>query len=68
MFTNYAWNWKMDYCRKHLLSPADQSNWREAERAYIRAHPPTIGELPRVSGNQVVADSPQWFLKETCNG
>ena len=68
MCSNYAWNWKMGFCRRHLLSPADQSNWREAERAYIRAHPPVVDRLPRVSDSRVVADSSQWFLKEMYNG
>ena len=46
MFTNYAWNWKMDYCHRRGLSPADADSWRAAERAFIRAHVPAYDELP----------------------
>jgi len=30
------WNWKMDWCKKHRLPPADNEVWKQAEQALIQ--------------------------------
>jgi hypothetical protein len=33
-YKSVKWVWMMDYCQKHRLSPADNSNWKHAERKW----------------------------------
>lgn len=30
------WSWKMDYCKKKGIPPAEMWAWREAEKAYLK--------------------------------
>ena len=30
----FKWFWKMDYCKKHGIPPAQKWAWGEAEKAY----------------------------------
>lgn len=28
------WHWMMEYCKRNLLPPGEESNWKQAEKAY----------------------------------
>lgn len=43
--TEIKWFWRMDYCKKHFLSPAKNCVWKRAENAWK-------GELVRDEPNE----------------
>lgn len=28
------WHWMMEYCKRNLLHPGEEANWKQAEKAY----------------------------------
>lgn len=32
--SNLKWNWKMEYCKRNNMSPANSTNWDTAEKRY----------------------------------
>jgi len=28
------WHWMMEYCKRNLLHPVEEANWKQAEKAY----------------------------------
>lgn len=50
MDQNLKWHWMMDYCKKQGISPAQEANWKRAEKAWEEGPVKVYsGDLPQVS-------------------
>lgn len=43
------WFWKMDYCKKHGLAPAQNAVWDYVETKWLEAHLPFKDSLSGIS-------------------